>query len=409
MIILLFLFSYEILARRNILKARLNNETDDLEEDKKLKFGILNEGDAYDEYDYEDEDFDKKVHKGKKIFKEMEEYDSDGDEEEEDDDDEDDDDDDDYDDLDDEENDPNNPWNMQNEELQKRLKKLIKRMDSNKDSKISEIELVIWTFKAIHNIDAKENAHHDFDAIDKLEDNQISWQEFMEDEYGEIFEVEWDEIDENELAIQVNDRELLDLNRNYKRIHSRFMAADKDESGKLSKEEFLLFKNPFSDEYTKDIWLELALQNLDLNENGMLEKSEFNQDWLYVPKEYDYIRDSITNDPDKSDKEFILNYKDKHNGKYLEKLYTLIRSEDDSFQDILDVNRNEVLDGPDLLLWLAPENADMAWDEVSDLFDLCDENEDGFLTEDEILEEMDLWLDSDATEYGDQLRFTDEL
>ena len=52
---------------------------------QKLKFGILNEGDAYDEYDYEDEDLDKRVHKGKKIFKEMEEYDSDGDEEEEDD------------------------------------------------------------------------------------------------------------------------------------------------------------------------------------------------------------------------------------------------------------------------------------------------------------------------------------
>lgn len=75
----------------------------------------------------------------------------------------------------------------------------------------------------------------------------------------------------------------------------------------------------------------------------------------------------------------------------------------------LDANRNGVLDGPDLTLWLSPDNADLAWEEVDELFNLCDEDDDGVLSPDEIIEEMDMWIDSDATEYGDQLRLFDEL
>ena len=39
---------------------------------------------------------------------------------------------------------------------------------------------------------------------------------------------------------------------------------------------------------------------------------------------------------------------------------------------------------------------------------MCDENSDNFLSYDEVLENNDVWLDSDATEYGQQLKYIHE-
>ena len=41
---------------------------------------------------------------------------------------------------------------------------------------------------------------------------------------------------------------------------------------------------------------------------------------------------------------------------------------------------------------------------------MCDANSDGRLTVDELLDNHDIWVDSDATEYGQQLKYVhDEL
>ena len=51
---------------------------------------------------------------------------------------------------------------------------------------------------------------------------------------------------------------------------------------------------------------------------------------------------------------------------------------------------------------LSPDNTEIAIDEAEHLIDMCDEDEDERLTPDEIVENHDLWVDSDATEYGAQ-------
>lgn len=59
--------------------------------------------------------------------------------------------------------------------------------------------------------------------------------------------------------------------------------------------------------------------------------------------------------------------------------------------------------GDEILDWIAPSNAESANEEAEHLMDECDENKDGRLTSDEILQNHDLWLESDATDYGQQL------
>lgn len=56
-----------------------------------------------------------------------------------------------------------------------------------------------------------------------------------------------------------------------------------------------------------------------------------------------------------------------------------------------------------------PENSYNAVEEADHLIDMCDENDDAKLTADEIIEETDLWLESVGTEYGQSLRYMDEL
>ena len=64
---------------------------------------------------------------------------------------------------------------------------------------------------------------------------------------------------------------------------------------------------------------------------------------------------------------------------------------------------------PNYRFQLSPDNTEIAIDEAEHLIDMCDEDEDERLTPDEIVDNHDLWVDSDATEYGAQLRHYDEL
>ena len=48
-------------------------------------------------------------------------------------------------------------------------------------------------------------------------------------------------------------------------------------------------------------------------------------------------------------------------------------------------------------------------DEAEHLIDYCDEDDDEKLTAEEIIDEADLWVDSDVTENGKIIRYLDEL
>jgi hypothetical protein len=57
---------------------------------------------------------------------------------------------------------------------------------------------------------------------------------------------------------------------------------------------------------------------------------------------------------------------------------------------------------------MGPDNTEIAIEEAEHLIEMCDENGDGFLSKNEIMDNHELWLDSDATEYGQQLRYAHE-
>ena len=88
-------------------------------------------------------------------------------------------------------------------------------------------------------------------------------------------------------------------------------------------------------------------------------------------------------------------------------------AEKERFDSDLDKNKDGVLDEEEIIAWVIPDNNDIATDEVNHLFAGADFDVDGVLSVKEILDNHELFVGSEATDYGEHLhdphRFDDEL
>jgi len=88
-------------------------------------------------------------------------------------------------------------------------------------------------------------------------------------------------------------------------------------------------------------------------------------------------------------------------------------SEKERFDSDLDKNKDGSLDDAEIISWVIPDNNEIATDEVNHLFAGADEDVDGVLSMDEILKNHELFVGSEATDYGEHLhnphRMDDEL
>merc|ERR1711935_381313 len=258
------------------------------------------------------------------------------------------------------------PWDLEDEELQARLRKLVARMDHNRDGFVDTEELTNWILASIYNIEGTQP------VMFKVVDNVYLTYALLADRY---YDVMLDEIND-EMLKSSEHRDFIEYNKMYNRDRARFDAADIDKDEKLTEGEFVLFKNPLKDENVKQVVIDEALKSVDTNGDGKIDLQEYLNDWHVPPN---------TVDEDFND------------------------LETDRFKDEYDRNNDGFLTGDELLFWLSPDNTEIAIDEAEHLIDMCDEDEDDRLTPDEIVENHDLWVDSDATEYGAQLRHYDEL
>jgi len=276
---------------------------------------------------------------------------------------------------DDEENDWD-PWDLEDDELQSRLRKLVVRMDHNRDGYVDQEELTRWCVVGVMASETAEEAESEFATIRRDGGNipskePVSFVDWIVDFY---------EIDEpKHLKKHLKDSVLAnekEYNKMYNRDRARFDAADIDHDGKLTEEEFVYFKNPLKNEEIKASVLAEALNSVDTDGDGKISLQEYLKDWHQTPTNID--------------EEFM-------------------ELETDRFKDEYDRDSNGFIEADELIFWLSPDNTEIAIDEAEHLIDMCDEDEDERLTPDEIVDNHDLWVDSDATEYGAQLRHYDEL
>ena len=154
---------------------------------------------------------------------------------------------------------------------------MAKKMDGNTDGFVDKSELITWTLKALQNMDMKE-LDDDWDVSDHDEDGYISWEEYVENIYGV------EPADQEDFSVEQleNDAALQDYNRAYHREFSKFMAADANEDGKLSKEEYTSFFNPGKNSEQTEYAVKEALQFVDKSADGMISREEFDNDYRTV-------------------------------------------------------------------------------------------------------------------------------
>lgn len=243
------------------------------------------------------------------------------------------------------------------EESKRRLGILVEKMDMNSDKFIDRHELKAWILRSFKRL-SEEEAEDRFEDLDENNDEKLSWAEYAKDVFGMESEdgVRQNTIDDAEEAKLMED----DM--------TMFKAADLDKDGFLSIEEHVKFYSPEEHPEMLPIILQQTLRDKDLNRDGRIDFQE-------------YLSDGAK----KHDKQWLLAEKEK-------------------FDQDFDKDHDGYLNHIEILSWVVPSNDEIASDEVSHLFAASDDDHDDRLSYAEIIDKYDIFVGSEATDYGDHLQ-----
>jgi Ca2+-binding EF-hand superfamily protein len=251
------------------------------------------------------------------------------------------------------------------EEAKRRLGVLLGKMDRNLDEQIDRKELYAWILRSFKSL-SEEDSKDRFDDADEDMDGLVTWAEYKAEEY-----------DFGEEEVDLEDPEMAEEWKLMEEDRFLFMAADISGDGSLDVKEFLSFSHPEEDPAMRPHVLAQVLKEKDTDGDGELSFQE-------------YVGDRGQG----KDKEWLI-------------------SEKERFDSELDKNGDSNMNTEEILAWIIPSNEEIATDEVDHLFSGADEDGNEQLTFEEVLNNHDLFVGSEATDYGDHLhnlhKFEDEL
>ncbi|XP_020291576.1 calumenin-B isoform X2 [Pseudomyrmex gracilis] len=254
------------------------------------------------------------------------------------------------------------------EESTRRLGLIVDRIDKDKDGYVTQEELKDWIMytqqRYIRDDVERQWSSHNPEGKEKL-----PWTEYKNMVYYDIDEREKE--NENKSADTFSYLQML------KRDRRRWSTADLDGDDALTKEEFTAFLHAEEAEHMKDVIVLETMEDIDKDEDGKISLTE-------------YIGDMYRETADEEEPEWVKNEKEQ---------FSLYRDKDgDGF-----LNADEVK------TWIIPAEFDHAEAEARHLIYEADTDADHKLTKDEILEKYDVFVGSQATDFGEALARHDEF
>ncbi|KAH9643845.1 hypothetical protein HF086_018238 [Spodoptera exigua] len=246
------------------------------------------------------------------------------------------------------------------EESKRRLGIIVDKIDGDKDGFVSLVELKDWiryTQKRYIN----EDVDRHWRQHNPNNDDVIPWETYRKNVYGFM-----DEMDPKELKTPNSE--------GFTRVNAEpILVPYADENDALNRTEFAAFLHPEDHSEMRDVVVLETMEDIDKDQDGKVSLEEYIGD-MYKPEDGE--------DEDEPDW-FIFFNRDTNK---------------DGFMD-----ENEVKD------WIAPPEFDHAEAEARHLVFEADTDADEKLTKDEILEKYDLFVGSQATDFGEALARHDEF
>lgn len=254
------------------------------------------------------------------------------------------------------------------EESKDRLSKIVDRIDTDADAVITPDELKAW-IKRVQKRYVYENVAKVWSDYDLNKDDAISWDEYKQATYGYYLANPEEFADSSD---QFSFKKMLP------RDERRFKAADLNGDERAERDEFTAFLHPEEFDHMRDIVVLETLEDIDKNEDGYVDEDE-------------YIVDMFAHEDGGPEPDWV-------------------KTERDQFSDFRDLNKDGKMDVDEIRHWILPQDYDHAQAEARHLLYESDVNKDHLLTKEEILQNWNMFVGSQATNYGEDLtRNHDEL
>ncbi|XP_062868778.1 reticulocalbin-1 [Trichomycterus rosablanca] len=254
------------------------------------------------------------------------------------------------------------------EESKARLSKIVDRIDSDTNGFITADELKLW-IKRVQKRYVYENVARVWSDYDLNKDDAIGWDEYKQATYGYYLSNPEEFADSSD---QFSFKKMLP------RDERRFKAADLNGDGRAERDEFTCFLHPEEFERMRDIVVLETLEDIDKNGDGYVDEDE-------------YIADMFAHEDGGPEPDWV-------------------KTERDQFSDFRDLNKDGKMDLEEIRHWILPQDYDHAQAEARHLLYESDTDRDQLLTKKEILQNWNMFVGSQATNYGEDLtRNHDEL
>ncbi|KAH8415616.1 hypothetical protein KR222_006616, partial [Zaprionus bogoriensis] len=255
------------------------------------------------------------------------------------------------------------------EESKRRLGLIVDRIDEDKDGFITLAELKNWIqYTQRRFID--EDVGRLWRQHNPDNETSIPWEAYRKQVYGFMDSLDKASIEEEEHGISY--KSMLARDRR------RWSSADLDEDDKLTREEFTAFLHPEEHPSMRHVVLLETTEDLDKDKDGKISVDEYIGD-MYRPSE-----------AGEEEPEWVL-------------------SERETFSTHRDLDNDGYLNEEEVSSWIAPKDFDHALSEAKHLIFEADVDHDEQLTKDEILDKYDVFVGSQATDFGEALARHDEF
>jgi len=255
------------------------------------------------------------------------------------------------------------------EESKRRLGVIVDRIDEDGDGKVTVDELTKW-IKFTQGRYITDDVERQWTSHKPDDKDTITWEHYRHNVYGFLDEEGEDEEDH-------------DQGFSYKQMESRdsrrWSMADVDKSGDLDKQEFSSFLHPEDAEHMRDVVVEETIEDIDKDGDGKININE------YIGDMYRDEGGEGSEEPD------------------------WVSNEREQFTKYRDLDGDGLLNVAEVKAWIIPEDFDHSDAEAKHLVFESDIDADGSLTKEEILEKYDLFVGSQATDFGEALSRHDEF